>query len=173
VVRSQIPAAELTRAVRDAVGAVSPAIDIEFVKLDRQLRDSVMRERLLAALAGGFGLLAGFLAAVGLYGVLSYSVATRRNEIGIRMALGADGGSVMRLVLKEAGLLLAAGTGVGILVTLAAGRMASSLLYGLQPNDPWTLAAAVSALVLAGLVSSYLPARYAARLDPLTALRQE
>jgi putative ABC transport system permease protein len=173
VVRSQRPAAELTRAIREAVGAVSPAIDIEFVKLDQQLRDSVMRERLLAALAGGFGLLAGFLSAVGLYGVLSYSVATRRNEIGIRMALGADRGNVMRLVMKEGGWLIAVGTAVGMLVTLAAGRMASSLLYGLEASDPWTLVAAVAALGLVGLGSSYLPARHAARLDPLMALRQE
>jgi putative ABC transport system permease protein len=173
VVRSQMAITELTAAIREAVGAVSPSIDIEFVKLDQQLWDTVVRERLLAALAGGFGLLAGFLSAVGLYGVLSYSVATRRNEIGIRMALGADRGNVIRLVLQEAGWLLAAGTAVGILVTLAVGRMASSLLYGLEASDPLTLAAAVAALVLVGLGSSYMPARYAARLDPLLALRQE
>ncbi len=173
VVRSQLPAAELTRAIRESVASVSPSIDIEFIQLDQELRESVARERLLAALAGGFGLLAGFLAAVGLYGVLSYSVATRRSEIGIRMALGADRRMVMRLVLREAGWLLLVGAVAGIIVTLAAGRAASSLLYGLQPNDPLTLVAAVSALGLVGLASSYLPARYAARLDPLTALRQE
>jgi predicted permease len=173
VVRPAMPAAELTRAIREVVGTVSPAIDIEFGKLDQQLRDSVMRERLLAALGGGFGLLAGFLSAVGLYGVLSYSVATRRSEIGIRMALGADGASVMRLMLAEAAWLLAAGTAAGILATLALGRMASSLLDGLQPSDPWTLMAAVGALGVAGLASSYLPARCAARMDPLMALREE
>jgi ABC-type antimicrobial peptide transport system permease subunit len=79
----------------------------------------------------------------------------------------------MRLVLREAGWLVAVGSAVGILVTLAAGRMASSLLYGLKPSDPWILTAAVATLGLAGFVSSYVPARYAARLDPLTALRQE
>ena len=84
VVRSQVQATELTKVIRETIGAMNPAIDIEFLKLDQQLRDSVIRERLLAALAGGFGLLAGFLSAVGLYGVLSYSVATRRSEIGIR-----------------------------------------------------------------------------------------
>ncbi len=173
VVRSDRPIAELTAAIRESVGAVSPSIDIEFLKLDQELRDSVMRERLLAALAGGFGLLAGLLSAVGLYGVLSFSVATRRNEIGIRMALGADGGNVIRLVLKEAAWLLAAGTAVGILLTLAVGRLASSLLYALEPSDPLTLLAAVAALGLLGLASSYLPARYAARLDPLMALRQD
>ena len=118
-------------------------------------------------------LLAGFLSAVGLYGMLSYTVAKRRSEIGIRMALGADRATVMRLVLHQAGWLLAVGTTAGILMTLAAGRMAGSLLYGLEPSDPLTLVTAVAALGLVGLVSSYLPARYASRLDPLTALRQE
>jgi putative ABC transport system permease protein len=154
VVRSQVPATELTRAIREAIGAVSPAIDIEFLMLDQQLRDSVKR-------------------AVGLYGMLSYSVARRRNEIGIRMALGADRAKVTRLVLHQAGWLLAVGTAAGIVMTLAAGRMAGSLLYGLEPSDASTLAMAVAALGLVGLVSSYIPARYAARLDPLKALRQE
>ncbi len=173
VIRARTPDTELTRALRSVVAGVSPAIDIEFASLHQELRDSVMRERLLAALAGGFGLLAGFLSAVGLYGVLSYSVAMRRNEIGIRMALGANRASVMRVVLREAGWLLAAGTAAGLVATLSLGRMAASLLYQVEPWDPWTLLAAVAALLLAGMASSYLPARNAARLDPLIALRQE
>jgi predicted permease len=173
VVRSQVQATELTKAIRETIGAVNPAIDIEFLKLDQEIRDSVVRERLLATLAGGFGLLAGFLSAVGLYGVLSYSVATRRSEIGIRMALGADRARVMRMVFQQAGWLVGAGTAAGVLMTLAAGRMVTSLLYGLEPSDPSALVAAVAVLSLVGLVSSYLPARHASRLDPLMALRQE
>jgi predicted permease len=173
VVRSQVQAAELTKAIRETIGAVNPAIDIEFLKLDQEVRDSVVRERLLATLAGGFGLLAGFLSAVGLYAVLSYSVATRRNEIGIRMALGADRATVMRMVFRQAGWLVGAGITAGVLMTLAAGRLVSSLLYRLEPSDPSTLVAAVAALGLVGLVSSYIPARHASRLDPLLALRQE
>jgi ABC-type antimicrobial peptide transport system permease subunit len=116
-------------------------------------------------LAGGFGLLAGFLSAVGLYGMLSYSVARRRNEIGIRMTLGADRAQVTCLVLHQAGWLLAMGTTAGMLMTLAAGRMAGSLLSGLEPSDPSTLAMAVAALGPVGLLSSYIPARSGPRAN--------
>ena len=174
VVRSALPPAELTRAVRQAVLAVSPSIDIDFIRLDTQMKESVTRERMLAALfGGGFGLLAALLAAVGLFGVLSYSVERRRREIGIRMALGADSRAVVRLVTREAGVLVAVGAAVGVAITFAASRAAATLLYGLQPGDPPALVGAVLTLALIGLASAYLPARRAATLDPLSSLRQE
>ncbi len=117
----------------------------------------------LAALAGGFGLLAGLLAAVGLSGILSYSVTTRRNEIGIRMALGADRGRVVRLVLGQSICLRGAGVAAVLAMTLTAGRLAGSLLYGLEPRDPLTLFATVLILAAVDLASNYAPARQAAR----------
>jgi predicted permease len=173
LVRSTLPLAQLTAAVRESVAAVSPAIGIEFLPLEAELKGSVVRERLLAALGGGFGLLAGLLAAVGLYGMLSYSVENRRNEIGIRMALGANRGSVVRLVTREAGWLLAVGVAAGIAIAMAIGQAAATLLYGLKPGDPVTLLAAVLALAGIGLAAAYVPARRAAALDPLAALRRE
>ena len=127
----------------------------------------------MGALAMGFGVVAGLLAAAGLYGMLSYSVETRRREIGIRLALGADRGAVIRLVMRQTGWLLGIGIVAGLAITMAASRTAESLLYGLQPNDPLTLAAAVITLLVIGLASAYVPARRAAAVDPLTALRQE
>jgi ABC-type antimicrobial peptide transport system permease subunit len=173
LVRSTLPLAQLTAAVRESVAAVSPAIGIEFLPLEAELKGSVVRERLLAALGGGFGLLAGLLAAVGLYGMLSYSVENRRNEIGIRMALGANRGSVVRLVTREAGWLLAVGVAAGIAIAMVTGRAAAKLLYGLKPGDPVTLLAAVLTLAGIGLAAAYVPARRAAALDPLAALRRE
>jgi len=132
-----------------------------------------MRDRLMAALAGAFGLLAGLLAVLGLYGVIAYMVTRRRNEIGVRIALGAGRGRVIRLVLKEAGLLLAIGLAVGTGLALWTGRAATSMLYGLKPYDVGTLAAAIGLLALVGLLASYGPARRAANLEPMNALREE
>jgi putative ABC transport system permease protein len=134
---------------------------------------SLTRQRFLSLLLGIFAGVALLLAAIGTYGVLSYMVSERHREIGIRMALGAGRANVVRLVLRDAGWMMGLGVVVGVSATLAVGRAASSLLYGMKANDPTTLALAVAVLVAVGLVSSYLPARQAARLDPLTALRQE
>ena len=159
--------------VKSAVAEVSPAIDLEFQLLSRQLEESLLRERLMATLSGGFGLLAGLLATLGLYGVIAYMVARRRNEIGVRIALGADRGKVIRLVLREAGWLLLVGLSAGALLALWAGRAAATLLFGLKPHDPVTMAAAAAILVLVALASAYGPARRAAALEPMAALRDE
>ena len=113
------------------------------------------------------------LAVVGLYGVMSYMVARRTHEIGIRMTLGARSGEITRMIIREAGVLLAAGLGVGILLSLAGGRAASSVLFGLKAYDPLTLIMAVALLSLIALAASYVPARRATKVDPMVALRYE
>jgi ABC-type antimicrobial peptide transport system permease subunit len=127
----------------------------------------------VARVASFFGLLALLLACVGLYGVLSYMVARRTNEIGIRIALGAMRGDVIWLVLREALTLVGAGAVIGLLASLAATRTVSTLLFGLKPNDPLTIAAATLLLLAIAVLSAYLPARRASRVDPMAALREE
>jgi predicted permease len=166
-------AGDAMKHVKAAIAEVSPAVGIEFRILSKQLEESLLRERLMATLSGGFGLLAGFLATLGLYGVIAYMVARRRNEIGVRMALGADRNRVIRLVLREAALLLAAGLVAGSLLSIWAGRAAATLLFGLQPHDPATLAGAMLLLGGVALAASWGPARRAAALDPMAALRDE
>jgi len=133
----------------------------------------LLRERLMATLSGFFGGLAALLATIGLYGVMSYMVARRRSEIGIRMALGADRRDVVRMVMREAGVLLIAGVLVGTALAIAAARTAATLLFGLRPGDPATLAIAAGGLGLVAMLASYLPALRASRLEPTEALREE
>jgi predicted permease len=154
-----------------AAAATNPLIGIESRPLSGQLRDSLLRESLMATLSGGFGFLAISLAALGLYGVIAYMIARRANEIGIRIALGADRGQVIRLVLREAALLLFIGTAAGIPVALWAGKTAASLLFGLAPRDLASLLGAAGILAATGLIAGYLPARRAGALDPAEALR--
>ncbi len=163
----------LTSAVKTAVAAYNPTIGIEFRSFSAQLEESLLRERLMATLSGGFGLLAGLLATLGLYGVIAYMVARRRNEIGVRMALGADRARVIRLVLGEAVLLVGVGLVVGVAIALLAARAAATLLYGLKPYDPVSIGTASVLLAAIALLASYGPARRAAALEPMAALRDE
>jgi predicted permease len=159
---------------RQAIREVNRNLPIDgVVSLSEHISRSLARQRLVARLAAFFGLLALSLACVGLYGVLSYAVARRANEIGIRMALGAQRRDVIWLVLREALALVVAGVTVGLLSSLAATRTASTLLYGLEPNDPPTIAAATLLLLAVAALASYMPARRASRVDPMTALREE
>jgi predicted permease len=173
VLRVQGSPGELTKEIKTAVADMNPTIGLEFQSFSAQLQESVLRERLMAALSGGFAFLAAVLATVGLYGVIAYMVARRQNEIGIRMALGADYGRVIGLVLREAIVLLAVGIIAGVVLAVWSGKAATALLYGLQPYDPATVAAAVALLALIGLAASYAPARRAAALEPMVALRDE
>jgi putative ABC transport system permease protein len=173
VLRVRSSPGELMTAVKKAVAEVSPSIGIEFRSFSTQLAESLLRERLMAILSGGFGLLAALLATLGLYGVIAYMVARRRNEIGVRIALGANRGRVIRLVLREALLLLGAGVAAGVLLALWAGRAAATLLYGLQPYDPVSMAGAIALLAAVAVAASYAPARRAASVDPMEALRSE
>jgi predicted permease len=159
---------------RQAIREVNRNLPIDgVVSLSEHISRSLSQQRLVARLAAFFGMLALLLACVGLYGVLSYAVARRTNEIGIRMALGAQRRDVVWLVLREALALVVAGVAVGLLASLAATRTASTLLFGLNPNDPTTIAAATLLLLVVAALAGYLPARRAARVDPMAALREE
>jgi len=137
------------------------------------IEDGLVRERLMARLSGFFGLLAVLLAIIGLYGVISYMVVRRRNEIGIRVALGANRTSVVGLVMREGALLLALGLPLGVVLSLAAGKGAASMLYGLKPWDVATLGLAVGSLTAVAALASLIPALRAARMEPMAALRDE
>jgi putative ABC transport system permease protein len=173
VFRTSAPLGEIFHQAKAAIAAVNPSMDVNFTVLTNQLKDSLLRDRLMATLAGAFGLLAGALATIGIYGVIAYMVARRRNEIGIRIALGAGRLGVAALVLREAAILLACGLAIGAGLALWAGRAAASLLFGLKPNDPGVLAGAMLLLAAVALAASYGPARRAARLEPMDALREE
>ena len=164
---------ELTNVVTATIAQINPAIDVAFRPMSAQLVETMATERLMAGLSGAFGVLAGLLAALGLYGVISYMVARRRNEIGLRMALGADRASVVRLVMKEGLVLLAAGVAVGVVLALWAGRAAATMLYGVKAYDPVSLGVAVTLLGVIALAASALPARRAVAVDPMVALRDE
>ncbi|MEO8026819.1 MAG: ABC transporter permease [Bryobacteraceae bacterium] len=173
LVRSTLPKEALASSITRAVTSVRPEISLGFRNYDQQIMEALTSERLMAMLAGVFGGLAGVLAVIGLYGVISYTVARRRAEIGIRMALGADRREVVRMILQDACWMLAAGLVLGVVLTLGVSRTAESLLYGLSARDPLTLGAAMALLAVAALAASYLPAWRASRIDPMTALREE
>jgi len=162
----------LTRTLAAAIAEVNPTVALTFEPLDSRVADVQLRERLLATLSAAFGLLALVMAAVGLYGVTSYSVSLRRTEIGIRMALGATPGSVVRLVLGRVSILIGAGIVVGLAIGTWASRFVATLLFDLQPRDPATLIAAAAALGLVGMAAGWIPARRAARQDPTTVLNE-
>jgi predicted permease len=170
---TSLPPDGAAAAIKSRIQGAHPGIDVGTVVFQRLIRDGMVGERLLAMLSGFFGLLAAVLATVGLYGVVSYIVARRRNEIGIRVALGASRGQVLRLVMSEAARMLVLGVGIGTGMSLLAGRSASSLLFGLKPHDPTTLAGAAALLALITLGASFVPARRATQLDPMAALRQD
>jgi predicted permease len=160
--------------VRQAVLEVNRNLPIdEVVSLSELIGRSLAQQKLVARLASFFSLLALLLACVGLYGVLSYAVARRTNEIGVRMALGARRGDVIWLVLRDALALVGAGVVIGLLVSFAATKTVSTLLFGLKPNDPLTIAAATLLLLAVAALSAYLPARRASHVDPMAALREE
>ena len=135
--------------------------------------DSILTERLIAKLSTFFGGLAVILAAIGLYGVMSYTVARRTSEIGVRIALGAAPSAVAVMVLREILVLVTVGSVAGAAAAIGLARFVQSLMFGLTPYDPMTIAASFALFVVIGLLAGYLPARRAARIDPVVALRTE
>jgi predicted permease len=173
VMRADVALSAISGAATREIAAVAPSAIVQYATMETLVRDSLVTERLMATLSGFFGGLAVLIATVGLYGVMSYLVTRRRREIGIRIALGADRRMVVRMVVVEAGVLLAAGLAIGIGLAIVSARSASALLFGLEPSDPVTVVLGTLLLAIVSLLASWLPARRAARLDPTLALREE
>jgi len=171
LIRSNLPPAVAINSLKRRIAEGHPEIVAQFRVFQKQIRDGFVRERLMALLSAFFALLAALLGIIGLYGVMSYTVSRRGNEIGIRIALGANRSQVLGMVMREAGMLLLIGIVIGTALALAAARAAESLLFGLKPHDPFTLFAAAGLMTVIGAVASFVPAIRASRLDPMAALR--
>jgi len=173
-VRTQTPSASTYNLVRNEVRQLDPAIPVyEMKTVEGQLDETLLTDRLIAMLSAGFGLLATLLASVGLYGVMAFVVAQRRKELGIRLALGAQPGFVIWLVMREVLLLLAIGLAVGVPAAIGLGRYIAAQLYGIQAHDPFIAGSTVLLLTLVSAAAGLIPAQRASRTDPMLALRQE
>ncbi|AHG93359.1 permease (plasmid) [Gemmatirosa kalamazoonensis] len=173
-VRSTVPARTLLPEIRGTLARIDRTLPVTSLKtMPQQIRENVYLDRLITTLSAGFAALATLLAAVGLYGVLAYSVAQRTREIGVRMALGASARSIVAMVLRSVGTMAVVGAAVGIAAAYGIGRGAESLLFGVRGSDPLVVIAAVVALSLVSLAASSIPAWRAARVDPTRALRYE
>jgi putative ABC transport system permease protein len=173
MIRSDEPLTSLISSIKRTANDMSPSLVLTFSVLKTQIREGLLREQLMATLSGFFGALATILAMVGLYGVISYMVVRRRNEIGVRMALGANRSDIVVMVLREAAILCLIGLAIGTGLALAAGTAAASMLYGLKPGDPLTLGGAIAGMIAVAMVASLLPAQRAATVLPMEALREE
>ena len=172
-VRASGALTQVAEALRRTIQPTLPDTAVEVLPLSAQVEAAMVQERLLATLAGAFGLLALVLACVGLHGLLAYTVARRTKELGIRMALGAQPTRVVAMVLAGAARLVTAGVLIGLPAAWAASRLVQSMLFGLRPADPIVMGGATLLLVAAALVAAYVPARRASRVDPMMALRHE
>ena len=173
-ISSNIEPSALVPVLRDAVTSVDKDLPMLNIRTQNaQISDRMKQERIFASLTSGFGLLALILACIGIYGIMTYTVSRRTNEIGIRMALGAQAGRVLRMVLGEAWWLALVGVMAGVATALAMGHLIASMLYGLKPYDPSTLVIAALLLIFTAVAASWFPARRAARIDPMRALRHE
>jgi predicted permease len=173
-VRAGLGAAQTYAALRNEVKKLDASMPVyEMKTLAAQLDQTLLTEQLIALLSAGFGLLATLLASIGLYGVMTFAVARRTKEMGVRMALGAPRGSVIWLVMKEVLLLLSIGLAVGIPVAIALGRYVSTQLYGIKPSDPWIGGVTIIVLAVVSGAAGLIPAHRASRIDPILALRYE
>jgi predicted permease len=173
VVRSALPAAQIVEALRAQVRAIDPALPIYNVRtLAEHVNRSLYLDRLRANLIGSLALLALALAAIGIYAVLSYSIAERTREVGVRLALGAQPGAVVRMLVGTGARVAAAGIVAGLVLSFGLTQLVATQLYGLTATDPLTMAAASALLFGVALVASFIPAWRATRIDPVAALRQ-
>jgi len=173
-IRTSLPPAQMLATVRSVMQRIDPSLPIEQLKtMPQQIRENIFMDRMISILSASFAVLATLLAAIGLYGVLAYTVAQRTREIGVRMAIGADNWGVKFLILKQLGILALIGATLGVFAALALGRAAQSLLYGMQGNDPLVFVSAVLLLGLIAFAAGYIPARRAAQVDPMHALRYD
>jgi len=173
-IRSRIDSEVLAASVLKTVAAIDPAVPITEFHTQNALIDRMLRtERLLGFVSTAFGVIALTLAAIGLGGLLNYAVSRRTNEIGVRMALGAAAGDVIKMVLKDWSRMVLLGLLLGVPGAIAIGRLLKSALFGLQPFDARTAAIATAVLLIVSAIAVFVPARRAARVDPMTALREE
>jgi len=173
-VHTHMKTAAIVPMLRNAIQSVDKNLPLMDIRTQQeQIDDTTMQERIFAALTGGFGVLAVVLACIGIYGIMAYTVSRRTNEIGIRMALGAQAGQVLRMILVEASSLTIVGVLAGLGIAAAMGRLVTSMLFGLTSWDPLTLVTAALLLVSVALGASWIPARRAAHVDPIKALRHE
>jgi predicted permease len=174
LVKTTQPPAELVRTTPGVVKRLDPMLPVENLKtMPQQIRENVFMDRMISILSASFAVLATLLAAIGLYGVLSYTVTQRTREIGVRMALGASSARVRGLVLKQMSVMLIIGGVVGVAGAYGLGRLAKSLLFGMQGHDPVVFTLSVVLLTLIALAAGYMPARRAAQVDPMHALRYD
>ena len=172
VIRADSNVAELAAAATRIVRRIAPAAPIQNVLTVRQIKDqSVAPRRLNAVLVSSFGILAVIIAAVGIAGVLAFSVSARTNEIGIRMSLGADSGRVQRMILREGGVLLAIGLVLGAGGAFFAAGVIRGLLFGVAPHDPVTFIGVAAMMAAIGIMACWIPALRAARIDPAITMR--
>jgi len=172
--RTRLPSDQLIAAIPQMMKRIEPTLPVQDLKtMPQQLRENVFLDRMISILSAAFALLATLLAAVGLYGVLAYSVSQRTREIGVRMALGADSGRVQRMVLRQVGAMVGVGAAAGALGAFGLGRAARSLLYGLEGHDPVVFVSAVLLLAAVAFGAGWLPARRASRTQPMMALRYD
>jgi ABC-type antimicrobial peptide transport system permease subunit len=173
-VRSNLAPESLLPAIPRVVADIDPDLPVDnLATLPGVIRDSLFIDRLIGILSSGFALLATLLAAIGLYGVLSYAITQRTRELGLRQALGATPGQLRGMVLRQVGLMGLVGATIGLVLAILLGRAAEAVLFGLTGYDPFVLGAAALVLAAVVLVAGYLPARHASGTDPLVALRHE
>ena len=173
-IRTATPPEQMLATIPSVMRKLDASLPLGDVKtMEMQIRESVSEDRLISTLSLAFAVLATVLAAIGLYGVLAYTVAQRTREFGLRMALGADGGAVRGMVMKQVAVMAVIGGVIGMAIAIGVGRLAKSLLFEMEGHDPLVLAGATIALTLVALGAGFIPALRASKIDPMNALRYE